>query len=263
MQHFIALWSYRYFILSSIKNEFKTKFIRSKLGGLWIILHPLAQVAIYALVLSAVLSAKLPGIDSRYAYAIYLMAGILGWNLFSEILGRCVNIFLDNANLLKKMAFPKMTLPLILFGSSILNNILLFIAILVVFSLLGHYPNSAVIWLIPLTVLISALALGMGLVFGIMNVFLRDIGQIVPIILQFWFWLTPIVYSWTIIPEKYLYLVMLNPIGGIIKAYQDILVYGKAPVVSDLIYPACLSVVLVLMAFWMFIKANEEMTDVL
>jgi len=263
MRHLITLWNYRYFVMSSIKNEFKTKFIRSKLGGLWVILNPLAQVAIYALVLSAVLSAKLPGIDSRYAYAIYLMAGILGWNLFSEILGRCVNVFVDNANLLKKMAFPKMTLPLIIFGSSLVNNILLFLAILVVFGLLGHYPNSSVVWLIPLTVLISFLALGMGLILGIMNVFLRDINQIVPIILQFWFWLTPIVYSWGIIPPKYLYLVMLNPIAGIIKGYQDILVYGKVPNVSDLLYPLCLSIVLILIALWMFIKANEEMTDVL
>ena len=73
-----ALWAYRFFIVSSIKTEFRSRFARSKLGGAWMILHPLAQVAIYALVLSAVLSAKLPGINNRYAYAIYLMAGTLG-----------------------------------------------------------------------------------------------------------------------------------------------------------------------------------------
>ena len=75
----LALWHYRHFIFGSIKNEFATRFARSRLGGAWMILHPLAQVAIYALVLSAVLAAKLPGIDNQYAYAIYLMAGMLAW----------------------------------------------------------------------------------------------------------------------------------------------------------------------------------------
>ena len=86
MKHaFLAVWSYRYFILSSIKTEFCSSFVRSKLGGLWMILNPLAQVLIYALVLTAVLKAKLPGIDSQYAYAIYLMAGMTGWNLFLKL----------------------------------------------------------------------------------------------------------------------------------------------------------------------------------
>ncbi|MEY4504149.1 MAG: hypothetical protein RL154_442, partial [Pseudomonadota bacterium] len=121
-----AIWAYRYFILSSIRTEFRSRFTRSKLGGVWMILNPLAQVAIYALVLSAVLSAKLPGITSQYAYAIYLMAGTLGWSLFAEILGRSLNIFVDNGNLIKKMSFPKIALPMITAGSALANNALLF-----------------------------------------------------------------------------------------------------------------------------------------
>ena len=117
----------RYFILSSIKTELRVKFIRSRLGGLWMILNPLAQVLIFAFVLSAVLSAKLPGIGNRYAYAIYLMAGILGWSLFAEIVNRCLTLFIDNGNILKKLVFPKIALPLIVTGSALVNNALLFL----------------------------------------------------------------------------------------------------------------------------------------
>jgi lipopolysaccharide transport system permease protein len=83
-----AVWAYRYFILSSIKNELRLRFIRSKLGVLWMIIHPLMQVLIFATILSEVLAAKLPGIDNKYAYALYLMAGTLCWSMFSETIGR-------------------------------------------------------------------------------------------------------------------------------------------------------------------------------
>lgn len=263
MRQLEAIWAYRYFIFSSIKTEFQSRFVRSKLGGLWIILHPLAQVAIYALVLSAVLSAKLPGIDNQFAYAIYLMAGTLGWTLFSEVLGRSLGVFVDNGNLLKKVAFPKIALPLIVTGSALVNNMLLFSAILVVFGLLGHIPTLALLWLPLLTVITMALAIGIGLSLGIINVFIRDIGQIVPIILQFWFWLTPIVYVSTIIPPKYHIFLVINPMSSIIVGYQEILVYGRTPNLSQLIYPSFLALITLALALFMYFKANEEMADML
>ena len=106
-----AAWLYRFFIVTSIKTELRTRFVRSRLGGFWMILNPLAQVFLFAFVLSAVMSAKLPGINNRYAYAIYLMAGTLGWSLFVEIVNKCVMVFVDNANILKKLVFPKIALP--------------------------------------------------------------------------------------------------------------------------------------------------------
>ena len=102
------------------------------------IIHPLAQVAIYALILSAVLASKLPGIDNQYAYAIYLTSGILAWTLFSEVISRCLMLFIEQGNLMKKMAFPRVSLPAIVTGSCLLNHFLLFVAIFAVFTLLGH-----------------------------------------------------------------------------------------------------------------------------
>ena len=263
MNHLRAIWTYRYFILSSIKTELKSRFIRSSLGGLWAILHPLAQVAIYALVLSAILSAKLPGINSQYAYAIYLMAGTLGWTLFAEVFNRSLGIFVDNANLLKKMSFPRITLPLIAIGSSLLNNIFLFGAILLVFGLLGHSPTLSLCWLPLLTLITLSLAVGLGLSLGILNVFIRDIGQIIPIVLQFWFWLTPVVYVADIIPERYRIYMAMNPMSSIVMGYQDVLVYGHAPKLATLGYPIVLALVSMSLAFFMYSRSNEEMTDVL
>jgi len=260
-----SLLLYKHFILSSIRNELVTKFVRSKLGGLWIIINPLSQVAIYALILSNVLAAKIPGVEKTYSYAIYLMAGLLAWNLFSEIISRCLNLFIENGNLMKKISFPKITLPVIVLGSSLLNNMFLFIAMMFIFVILGHSFSLVILWLIPLTVLLATLALSLGLILGIFNVFLRDVAQIIPIVLQVWFWFTPIVYPISIIPEKYHQLLMvLNPMFSITNAYQMIIVYGKAPPLdSGLVMVSVLTLALLALSLFLFRRATEEMVDVL
>ena len=260
---FFHLWSYRYFILSSIKTEFKSRFIRSKLGALWIVIHPLAQVLVYALILSQIMTAKLPNVVSSYAYPIYILSGIIGWTLFSEILNKSLNVFIANGNLLKKMAFPKLALPLIILGGALVNFIIFFIIMFVVFGFLGHLPYHALYWL-PLLVLITvSLAMGIGLFLGTLNVFIRDIGQMMEVVLHFWFWLTPIVYMVSIVPEKYHALFMLNPLTGVIMGYQNILLYDKAPDISLLYYPSIVAFISLLLSLVIFYKAREEMVDVL
>jgi lipopolysaccharide transport system permease protein len=254
-------WRYRYFISSSITTELRIKFVRSRLGGLWMILNPLAQVLIFAFVLSAVMSAKLPGIDNRFAYAIYLMAGTLGWSLFSEIINRCLTLFIDSGNILKKLAFPKIALPLIVTGSALVNNALLFLAMLLIFGVLGHPPGAALLWLPLLTAVTVALALGIGLALGVLNVFMRDIGQMVPVALQFLFWLTPIVYMPNIIPQQYRAWLALNPLIPLIAGYQDVLLYGRAPDAAGIARTCLLAAVLLALALVLFRKAGPEMVD--
>ena len=260
---FLAVWNYRYFILSSIKTEFRTRFARSKLGTFWIVMHPLAQVLIYALVLSQIMKSKLPGIESHYAYPIYLLAGMLGWSLFSDIMGKLLTVFISNANLLKKVSFPKLVLPVIAIGSTLVNFVLMLLIMFIVFAFLGHMPYHALYWLPLLIVLTIGLAVGIGLLLGTFNVFMRDIGQMMNIILQFWFWLTPVVYMPSIIPERYHFLLMLNPLTGIIMGYHDVLVYDKSPDIATLLYPAIFAIVAMFFSLVIFRKASTEMADVL
>lgn len=254
-------WRYRYFIVSSIQTELRTKFIRSRLGGMWMILNPLAQVLIFAFVLSAVLSAKLQGIDNRYAYAIYLMAGTLGWSLFAEIVNRCLTIFIDNGNILKKLAFPKIALPLVVIGSAVVNNLLLLVAILVIFGVLGHAPGLTLLWLPVLMVVAITLGIGLGLMFGVINVFLRDIGQIVPVLMQFLYWFTPIVYMVNIIPEQYRAWLGLNPLIPLITSYQDVLLYDRMPEFAGLGTTFLIGLALSAFSLVLFRKASPEMVD--
>lgn len=254
-------WRYRFFILSSIQTELRTKFIRSRLGGLWMILNPLAQVVIFAFVLSAVLSAKLQGVDNRYAYAIYLMSGTLGWSLFAEIVNRCLTLFIDNGNILKKLAFPKIALPLVVVGSALVNNLLLLLAILAIFGVLGHPPGLALLWLPVLMLVAIVLALGLGLLFGVLNVFIRDVGQVVPVLMQFLYWFTPVVYMVHIIPEQYRAWLSLNPLIPLITGYHDVMLYNRTPEWTGLAGTFLIGLVLSGFSLVIFRKASPEMVD--
>lgn len=259
----LAIWTYRHFIVSSIKNDLRSRFARSKLGGLWMVLQPLAQVAIYALVLSRIMAAKLPGIDNRYAYVIYLMAGMIAWSLFAEVVTRSLTVFVDSGNLMKKMVFPRVCLPIIIGGSSLVNNLFLLTTSIGVFLLIGHPPTLAMLWL-PLLISINlAFGLGLGLILGVLNVFVRDVAQVMTVVLQLLFWLTPIVYMPSIIPNQLRSILEFNPMVHMAVAFQDVILYGRAPQIEGLTAIVVAATVLLLFSLILFRRAAPEMVDVL
>lgn len=257
-------YRFRQFIISSIQSELATRFVRSRLGGLWMVIQPLGLVLMYALILSAVLSARLPGMEEvRFAYAAYLLAGILGWSLFTEVVDRCSRVFIDNAEMMKKMAFPRICLPLIVIGTALLNNAFLFAAGILVFIVLGHVPGINLFWL-PLLVAVNlGLAAGLGLVLGVLNVFVRDVGQMVALALQYGFWFTPIVYMPDILPEKLRALLQLNPLYWVVTGYQNVLVFHNSPHWPGLFAVAVFAGLLLVSALFLFRRAAPEMADVL
>ncbi|MEW6682912.1 MAG: ABC transporter permease [Nitrospirota bacterium] len=260
----MGVWHYRHFILSSIRNEFRSRFIRSRLGGLWMIIHPLAQAAIFALVLSQVMAARLPGMaGDKFAYAVYLLSGILAWSLFSEVIGRCVTLFIDNGNLLKKIAFPRISLPLIVAGSALVNNLLLFLAIIVVFGVLGHVPGIQIAWVPLLMLLTLALGLGVGILLGVFNVFIRDVGQVVPVALQLGFWFTPIIYPPNVVPEALRPIMNLNPMAMVVQSFHKALLFNTSPEFVSLGVVLLVTFALLGMALSVFRRAGAEMADVL
>jgi lipopolysaccharide transport system permease protein len=257
-----AAWRYRHFVLSSIRKEYRARFARSKLGALWMIVHPLVNAAIFALVLAEVMSAKLPGMaGDRFAYALYVTSGMLGWSLFSEVVTRCLGIFIESGPLMKKLYFPRICLPLIVTGIAVVNNLLMFLAIVVIFALLGRLPTASVL-LVPLVMVVPlALGLGLGLLLGVFNVFARDVGQVVPIALQLAFWLTPIVYLPSMLPAWVHPVIAANPMTPIVDAYQRAMLGNGQPDWLALSAVTALALALLALALFMFRRASVELVD--
>lgn len=228
------------------------------------IINPLVQAAMFALILSQVLSGRLPDMaDNKLAYPIYLLSGTLAWNIFSEVITRCLTVFIENGNLLKKLVFPRICLPMIVTGSAIVNNLLLLCAILIIIALLGFVPGYNVLWLPILIVVTLLLSLGIGLILGTLNVFIRDVGQIVPIVLQLGWWFTPIVYPVSIVPEALLPWMQLNPMYWLVQGFQNAILFDKTPSWLPLGCISLIALVLLRVATTLFRRASSEMVDVL
>jgi len=258
-----AIWRFRYFIMASVYGELKGRYARSRLGLLWSILNPLAQAAIYAIILSEVLGAKLGTSEIKGAYPIYLISGMAAWGLFSEILNRCLSVFVEYAGTLKKISFPRICLPIIVWGGALVNHLMLLGSMFVVFLFFGHYPTWSWLAIIPGIVLISMFAFGLGMMLGIFNVFSRDVGQIVAVVLQLWFWLTPVVYSVATAPAHVRWLLDFNPMTALVGIYQNALLYGLWPSLPALVFPACLGIAFFALSFVLFRRASAELVDVL
>ena len=256
-----ALWAYRGFIFGSVKREFQLKYRNSLLGAAWTVLNPLAMIVVYTVIFSQVMKAKLPGVDNDFAYSIYLCAGTLTWGLFAEIVGRGQTIFLDNANLLKKMSFPRMTLPVIVVFNALVNFGIIFGLFLLFLLLAGFWPGLVVLAAIPLLLIQLLFAVGLGVTLGVLNVFFRDVGQFFGIFLQFWFWLTPVVYPANILPDPIKSFMEYNPMYPMVGGYQAILVTGQWPDWVSLTYPLILGLVLCSLGMRLFRQHAGEMVD--
>jgi len=258
-----GLWAYRQYVASAIVGDFKGRFARSRLGFAWVILNPLAQVSIYAFILSGVMASRIPDIDNRFGYAIYLLSGLLGWNLFSEILDRSMKVFIENGNVIKKVRFPRIVLPVIVVSTALINNAALFAVMCVLFMLFGHPIHPEIILVIPMALLVAAFAACLGMILGVLNVFIRDIEQIVPIILQVMFWFTPIVYPANIIPDKVRIFLELSPVFHFVDTYHRLIAYGTAVDPLSILYIVVLTAILFPLALLIFRRAGAEMVDVL
>jgi len=255
------LWSYRGFILGSVKREFQQKYQRSLLGPAWTLINPLAMILVYTIIFAQVMKAKLPGVDTTYAYSIYLCAGMLTWGLFSEIVTRSQNVFVENANLLKKINFPRLCLPMIVVLNAGVNFSIIFGLFTVFLLLSGHFPGWPFLALIPLLAILIFLAIGLGMTLGVLNVFFRDVSHFFSIFLQFWFWLTPIVYPLNVLPPIIGKFMILNPMTPVIASFQTILVNGQWPQWTSLIYPLVLTILLCLQGINLFRRHASDIVD--
>lgn len=256
------IWHYREFIFTCVKRDFKSRYTGSMLGVMWAVFQPLAMILVYTLIFSQVMKSKLAGMETvPYAYSIYLCSGVLAWGMFQEMLFGCVNVFFAHANLMKKVAFPRICLPVITVCSAFLNFIIGFLLFCMFMVIIGKFPwlTSPFLFLILAVQILLTVGIGIGL--GVLNVFFRDIGQLLNVVLQFWFWFTPVVYPISIVPERFVWLMKFNPLYHIISAYQSVFVYNRIPDLVGLGGVLLFSILLIGWSLHLYRKHVGELVD--
>src|SRR5262245_47877786 len=256
-----ALWLYRGFVLGMVARDFRGRYLRSVLGASWAVLNPLAQILIYTAVFSQVMQARLPNVRDPLGYSLYLCAGLLTWSYFVEVLLRNQTVFLEQANMLKKVSFPRVTLPVYVFLSATVNFAIVWGLFLAFLLITGRWPGWVVIALLPLLLIQQTLAVGLGLALGVTNVFFRDIAQAVGVGLQFWFWLTPIVYPLSAVPDVVRGVMTWNPLYALVASYQRIVVEHQWPLWGGLWLVCVVAIAVALIAETVFRHLSSAMVD--
>jgi lipopolysaccharide transport system permease protein len=233
----------------------------SLLGSIWSVVNPLAMNFIYTVIFSRIMHAKLPGINDPMAYGMYICAGLLPWTYFIELLNRFPNIFLDQAAMIKKVNFPRTTLPVIVLCSSTINFTIIFFIFLLFLLVTGRFPGWVILGFIPLLIIQQVFVIGLGILLGTVNVFFRDIGQFLNVVLQFWFWFTPIVYPLTIIPPRVQKIISYNPLTSLVQAYQNIIIYHQWPQWADFWIHFIGAILALMGGFIVFSRLSGEMVD--
>lgn len=230
-----SLWQFRGFVASLVLQDFRDRSARTLWGHAWLVIEPAIQITIYVLIFSEVLRARLPGTTDGLSYSLYVCSGLLAWNFFSELLLRGRTLFLEHADLLRTIRFPRSTLPLALALRCAIHAAIPMIMFLAVMVALDRWPGALLAATLPFLAIQTLLGLGLAVLCGTLNVFIRDVGNLVAVALQFWFWLTPVVYPLSIVPEAARALLGWNPMLHVITAYQSVIVYRISPDWSPLL----------------------------
>lgn len=200
--------------------------------------------------------------DGAFSYSIYLCAGIIGWGLTAEILTRGQNVFIDHANLLKKVNFPRIYLPLIVVLNALTNVGIISVLFLIFLAFNGLLPGFSIIYVIPILLVQIIFTTGLSVILGVLNVFFRDVGQFFQVFIQFWFWLTPIVYPEDILPDSIRQLIFTyNPMASIIHGYQLIFVMHQPPPLQSLLFPLLSGCLFCFLGVNLFRKHAGEIVD--
>lgn len=257
------LWKYRRFVLGMVSREFEQRYLGSALGSLWVVLNPLAMILIYTVVFGQIMRHRLPGLEDGLSYGLFLCAGLLPWTLFADTVQRTTTVFLEEADLLKKMTFPRASLPAIVLLSASLNFVIAVLVLSAFLLVTGRFPGWSMLGFLPLLALMQMLAVGLGVGLGVLNVFFRDVGHAVAIFLQYWFWFTPIVYPITVLPEWAQRLLAFNPMTGIMGGFQQIVLDAQFPDLIELAPQVVLAVLALYFGRAIYRRLSAEMPDFL
>lgn len=251
-------------VYNFVKQDLVDRYSGSVLGGAWSFIMPLVNIMIFVLVFSKIMGARLEvlgGQFSEYSYSIYLVTGILAWAAFANTVSRVTNVFNEKASLLGKINISLGWLPVyVLFTETIVFALSYLFFLL--FMLWIDFPFSVYLLLIPVVYIVQqALAYAVGFICAVLGVFIRDIKELVGVVLQLLFWLTPIVYVIDILPESVHGLFMLNPIYHLVEAYRDLLMYQRLPDISTLALIFAGAVVLMAAGSGLLKKLERDIRD--
>jgi lipopolysaccharide transport system permease protein len=253
------LAQYRDLLVNWTIREIKVRYKQSLLGAAWAILQPLAATIVFSIIFSTFVRIPTDGIP----YPIFYYSALLPWTFFATSISTGVSSLINNMNLVTKIYYPREIMPLAAILAS-LFDFLIASLIFIVMMFFYQVPVSLSFLFIPLILLIQfILTLGIVLLGSAIIVFYRDIRFIVPLVIQIWMYLSPIIYPLSRVPERFRFLYMLNPMAAVIDSYRRVILQGEWPQINFLLLAAVLSIVLLVGVYFYFKRSETVFADII
>ncbi|MFT5875205.1 MAG: lipopolysaccharide transport system permease protein [Clostridium sp.] len=255
MEQLKELYNYREMLSNLVKKDLRTRYKGSLLGFLWTFINPLLQLGVYTIVFSTIMRVN---VEKFY---MYLFIALIPWLFFAIAIQGGALCIISNKDLIKKIYFPRLIIPISVVNSAFMNMVFSMIVVFVALIISGIGISKYVVFLPIIMILEYLFALGLSFMFAAINVYFRDLEHILGIIIMGWFYLTPIVYTIDMVPEKYLGLFYLNPMTNIIGAYRDILYYKRMPEFGKMGITLICSIAFIVVGYLIFQKLQKNFAE--
>ncbi|MCB9162660.1 MAG: ABC transporter permease [Caldilineaceae bacterium] len=210
------LWRYRELLYFLTWRDIKVRYKQTVLGAAWAVIQPFMTMVVFSLFFGRLAQIPSDGIP----YPIFSYAALVPWTFFANGLSQSSNSLVGSANLIKKVYFPRLAVPIATILSGVIDFVLAFLVLLVMMFFYGIVPTANVVWLPVFLLLALVTSLGAGLWLSAMNVQFRDVRYVVPFLVQLWLFATPIAYPSSIIPEPWRTLYAVNPMVGVVEGFR-------------------------------------------
>jgi lipopolysaccharide transport system permease protein len=253
----------RSLIRNFVARDLRSRYIGSFIGIFWSVIHPIVLLATYTFVFSYIFKQRAPKDIGTNSFALFLFCGILPWLFFQDTLQRSSTIIIENTNLVTKTLFPSEILPLVVLLSGFVNHLIGFAILLcIIIFVIGKI--SILILLVPVYLFfLMIFTIGISWFIASLNVFIRDVSQILSVVLTFWFWSTPIFYPIDLFPKPLMFLAHCNPLAYVVIGYRDCLLRMHTPDLGKLVIFAVASLVVFWAGGTFFRKTKREFADIL
>lgn len=249
------IFNYWEFLKTNVKKDIRGKYKGSFLGVLWSFINPLLSVVVYAIVFQYIMRFNIEH------YLIYLISGIIPWTFFTTALNSGINSILYNANIIKKVYFPRSILPISSVTSALINFLISCIIILL-FTILSGIGISINLIYLPLVIIIQyILCLGIVFILSAVEIYVKDIEHIINFFISMLFYVTPILYTSDAVPDNMQFLLKSNPMSYIIESYHNIFYYKHSPDLYKLGVVFLISVIIFIFGYNIFKKLQKGFAE--
>src|SRR3989337_3199844 len=249
------IFEYKELIKNLVISDLKTKYSGSVLGFAWSMLNPLLMMLVLYFVFSNVFKM------TQEHFALYLLIGITGWRFFAMGTSAAMSSIVGKASLVTKIFISREILTLSVVVSALISSLLEFLVLIPLMVIFGVIPSLTILLFPLLHILFFLIVYGIALALASLYVYYRDLTQIWEVLLQIGFFLSPIVYPLSLIPEKYMVYYMLNPITRLIEMYRDTLLYGKLPDLTDFGIVILFGIIMFVFGSWLFRKLSRRFAE--